>query len=386
MRNSCIIIGAMLVMGFGCKPKPSGTEPAPANPDSGEVTYRLPTKPTEEFSSEGMVWIPAGEFDMGSQQGPEDEKPVHKVRLDGFWMGKHEVTNAEFSAYAKATQRLTVAERQPKFEELFPPEKHSPQQLAQMRQEWEANPIQAGSIVFTPPNQDIPVERLKGHNAFMQWWSYEPKASWRLPQGTNGLSFEKLMDHPVVHIAYSDAQRYCEWRTAVTGVKHRLPTEAEWEYAAHGGLEGKEFVWGDVERPEGRHMANTWQGRFPRENTKADGYVTTAPVGSYAANGYGLYDMAGNVWEWCHDWWSSDYYGKSVVKNPQGPPVEQSNDPNEPGMPKRVQRGGSFLCTDLYCGAFRPARRMKTTPDTGMSHAGFRIVAEGPPPPTAVQE
>ena len=382
MRLNKFVFGMALVLAVACGKKPADE----AKEGSPENKFKLPAQPTEEFSTDRMVWVSGGIFDMGAQKGQDDEKPVHKVRLDGFWIGKYEVTNEEYAAFAEAMKYDTVAERTPAFEDLFSAKKHSPQELAQLRVEFDANPIKAGSIVFTPPAREIPVQALKNHGAFMQWWAYEEKASWRLPLGTNGMEYTKLLDHPVVHISYLDAQKFCEWKTAVTGVKHRLPTEAEWEYAARGGLVGKEFCWGDEQRPEGRYMANTWQGRFPRENTKADGFETTAPVGSYPPNGYGIHDMAGNVWEWCSDWWSGDYYAKSEVKNPKGPPMEESNDPNEPGMPKRVQRGGSFLCTDLYCGAFRPSRRMKTTPDTGMSHAGFRVVAEGPPPATEVQE
>ena len=243
---------------------------------------------------------------MGSATGQQDEQPVHQVKVDGFWIGKHEVTNAEFEAFTKDSGYLTIAERQPKPEDYpnIPPAEF-------------AN-IKPFSIVFAPPNEDIPIEMLKNHNAFMAWWKMVPEASWRLPEGPDKTGFKEKMDHPVVHISWHDAVAYCRWLTQKTGIKHRLPTEAEWEYAARGGLKGKEYIWGDKQEPEGKIMANIWQGRFPRENTEKDGYYSTAPVGKYPPNGYGLYDMGGNVWEWCSDWYMPNYYGNSPYPIPQG--------------------------------------------------------------------
>ncbi len=309
------------------------------------------------FDTKGMVWVPAGEFQMGTNKGEEDAKPIHKVALDGFWMDAHEVTNEEFGRFIKATGYVTIAERKP-----------DPKDFPGVP----ASELKAGAIVFTPPPRPIPVQQLRAHNAFLQWWRYVPGASWRHPEGP-GSTLRGREKHPVVYVAWYDAFAYAKW------AGKRLPTEAEWEYAARGGLAGNEFCWGNELTPKGKQMANTWQGRFPVENTANDGFRLTAPVGSFPANGYGIFDMSGNVWEWCADWYTPDYYKNSPAKNPPGP--KTSHDPNEPGVWKRVQRGGSFMCTDLYCGAFRPSHRMKTSPDTGLSHAGFRCVASGFPPP-----
>lgn len=359
MNNVYTITGIVVMLGLGlaCKPQETREGGGPKAPADSEVVG------TEPFESETMVWIDGGSYQMGFATGQQDEQPVHTVKLDGFWIGKYEVTNAEFEAFSKESGYKTIAERVPSVEDYpdIPPENRK-----------------AGSIVFVKPTEDIPVEMLKNHNMFGAWWDYVFEASWRLPEGPGKPGYQDKMDHPVVHISYFDAMKYCEWKTKKTGIKHRLPTEAEWEYAARGGLKGKEYIWGDEQEPEGRIMANIWQGRFPKENTKKDGYYTTAPVGKYPPNGYGLFDMGGNVWEWCYDWYMPNYYGNSPISNPKGP--NESYDPNEPNQWKRVQRGGSFLCSDLYCGSFRPSRRMKTTPDTGMSHAGFRVVAEAPAP------
>ncbi|MSU42340.1 MAG: formylglycine-generating enzyme family protein [Pedosphaera sp.] len=302
-----------------------------------------------------MVWIPAGTFKMGAEEGETDERPVHAITLDGFWMDKHEVTNEQFAKFVEKAGYLTVAEKMPD-PKLFPgvPLEN----------------LKAGSVVFTPPKEAIPLAELRGHNAFLQWWKYVPGASWRHPEGP-GSTLRGREKHPAVHISWEDAAAYAKW------AGKQLPTEAQWEFAARGGLAGKEYVWGDKFEPDGKPMANIWQGQFPVENTQRDGFRGTSPAGSFPANGYGLHDMAGNVWEWCQDWYTPNYYKTSPAKNPAGP--DTSNDPNEPGVWKRVQRGGSFMCTDLYCGAFRPSRRMKTSPDTGLSHAGFRCVGIGFP-------
>jgi len=306
-----------------------------------------------QFDTKGMAWIAGGIFAMGSTDGEPDSKPVHKVVLDGFWMDKHEVTNEDYGKFVVATGYVTIAERKPDPKDFpgVPPEA-----------------LKAGSVVFVPPEQDIPPEKLRGHNAFIQWWRYLQGASWRHPEGP-GSTLRNRLKHPVVHIAWDDAQAYAKW------AGKRLPTEAEWEYAARGGLNSMEYVWGDKLTLKGKLMANIWQGQFPTKNTEKDGFRTTAPVGSFPPNGYGLHDVSGNVWEWCSDWYTPDYYKISPDKNPQGP--KTSHDPNEPGVWKRVQRGGSFLCSDLYCSAFRPGYRMKTSPDTGLSHAGFRCAASG---------
>lgn len=294
---------------------------------------------------------------MGSDKGQTDERPLHEVTVDGFWIDQFEVSNERFGQFVAATGYVTTAERKPDPKDFpgVPLENLVP-----------------GSIVFSPPPGDnVPL------NNHMLWWSYVPGASWQHPEGPDS-TIKGRENHPVVHVNWFDAVAFCKWRSETTGQPHRLPTEAEWEYAARGGLSKKEYVWGDEQTPGGRPMANIWQGRFPNQNSMTDGFRGTAPVGSFPPNGFGLHDMAGNVWEWCADWYLPDYYAKSPSKNPPGP--DTSYDANEPGVMKRVQRGGSFLCTDLYCGAFRPSTRMKTSPDTGLSHAGFRCVRTGSPP------
>jgi formylglycine-generating enzyme required for sulfatase activity len=268
------------------------------------------------------------------------------VRVDGFWMDRTEVTNRQFAAFVRATGYVTVAEREldPKDFPGVPSEKLVP-----------------GSVVFTPPKGPVPLDD------FLAWWSYVPGASWRHPEGPNS-SVEGRDEYPVVHVSFGDAQAYAEW------ARKRLPTEAEWEFAARGGLDRKRYVWGDELTPGGKWRVNNWQGRFPGQNVAADGYERLAPVGSFPANGFGLLDMAGNAWEWCSDWYRPGYEvtGSAPVVNPRGP--TSSHDPMEPGVPKRVQRGGSFLCSDLYCTRYLPGARGKGDVDSGASHLGFRCV------------
>jgi formylglycine-generating enzyme required for sulfatase activity len=292
-----------------------------------------------------MVWIPGGSFWMGSDDSQmPDARPVHRVRVDGFWMGRTEVTNAQFARFVAATGYRTVAERPPDPKD-FP---GAP-----------AESLVPGSILFDPPEGDVPLD-----DAY-RWWRYVPGADWRHPEGP-GSSIEGKDDHPVVHVCYEDAAAYAQW------AGERLPTEAEWEFAARGGLDRQTYVWGDELNPGGRWLVNNWQGRFPGENTAEDGFPGIAPVGSFPPNGYGLLDMAGNVWEWCADWYRPEYYAYSPEDNPPGP--ESSYDPQEPGVAKRVQRGGSFLCSDLYCRRYLPAARGKGAVDSGASHIGFRCV------------
>ncbi|MBM3838073.1 MAG: formylglycine-generating enzyme family protein [Verrucomicrobia bacterium] len=291
-----------------------------------------------------MAWIPGGTFWMGSEDGLPDEKPVHQVSVDGFWMDKTEVTNEQFEEFVKATGYITLAERKPDPKD-FP-----------------GAPVEnlvPGSVTFSPPPGDVPLEN---HYA---WWKYSPGANWRHPEGP-GSNINGREKHPVVHVCWEDAMAFAKW------AGKRLPTEAEWECAARGGLDRQPYVWGKVQVPSGKWHANIWQGRFPNENTLADGFRGAAQVASFPPNGFGLYDIAGNVWEWCLDWYRPDYYSNSAAKNPQGP--SDSFDPNEPGLPKKVMRGGSFLCSDLYCTGYRPSARMKSSPDTGLSHTGFRCV------------
>lgn len=307
----------------------------------------------------GMAWIPAGEFWMGSDE-PEftDARPWHRVRLRGFWIDKTTVTNAQFARFVAATHYVTVAERKPRVEDFpdAPPEN-----------------LVAGSVVFTPPAHPVPLDDQ------MQWWSYVKGADWRHPEGPAS-TIKGRENHPVVQIAYEDAEAYARW------AGKRLPTEAEFEYAERGGLDRQPYAWGREFKPAGKYMANTFQGSFPDHNTAADGYVGTAPVASFPPNGYGLYDMSGNVWEWTSDWYRPDYYktlanSGTVAVNPTGP--RESFDPAEPGLPKKVHRGGSFLCTDQYCSRYMPGGRGKGEPSTGTNHLGFRLVKDASPAPTS---
>lgn len=290
----------------------------------------------------GMKWIPGGTFAMGSKTGGDDCRPVHDVTLDGFWMDEMEVTNRQFKEFVDATGYVTVAERKPDPKDFpgAPPELLVP-----------------GAIVFTPPDHKVAL------NNAMQWWRWQPGASWQHPSGPDS-SIKDRMEYPVVQIAWEDATAYAKW------AGKRLPTEAEWEYAARGGLKEQTYGWGNEKHPKEKWMANVWSGEFPVKNTKADGFVETAPAKSFPPNDFGLYDMSGNVWEWVADWYRPDYYAKSPAKNPVGP--SSSFDPEEPGMPKRVLRGGSFLCSDEYCIGYQPGIRSKSSPDTGLQHTGFR--------------
>lgn len=276
--------------------------------------------------------------------------PIHRVRLDGFWMDRTEVTNDQFAAFVAATGYLTIAERRPRAED-FP--------------NVTAEKLVAGSAVFTPTSGAVALDD------YLQWWTYVAGASWRHPGGP-GTSIEGKGNFPVVQVAYADAAAYAAW------AGKRLPTEAEWEYAARGGLEQKRYPWGDEFRPEGRWMANVWEGRFPVRDTAEDGFAGLAPVAQYAPNGYGLYDVSGNAWEWTSDWYRPDTYAAAaksgVSNNPRGP--DSSDDPAEPGQKKKVLRGGSFLCTDQYCTRYMVGTRGKQEIDSATNHVGFRCVKD----------
>ncbi|MBV9034081.1 MAG: formylglycine-generating enzyme family protein [Acidobacteriaceae bacterium] len=308
-------------------------------------------KPAKK-APEGMVWIPGGEFWMGSEEAMfPDARPIHKVYVDGFWMDRATVTNEQFANFVKATGYVTVAER-PADPALYP---GAPPAM-----------LRPGAPVYTPPSGPVPLNNL------LNWWSWREGADWCHPEGP-GSNIQGREKHPVVQVAYDDAVAYAKW------VGKRLPTEAEWEFAARGGLDRKTFVWGDEDTPGGRQMANTFQGHFPDHNSGEDGFKGTAPVCSYPANRYSLCDMSGNVWQWTSDWYRPDYYQKlaaqgGVARNPQGP--DNSYDPSDPGVPKRVQKGGSFLCTDQYCGRYRPGGRGKGEAASGASNVGFRLVAQ----------
>jgi len=319
------------------------------------------TTPAPGATPPGMVWIPGGEFSMGAADSPSDgevgmqatrdSRPIHRVYVDAFFMDKTDVTNAEFSKFVKATGYVTVAERKPRAEDFpgAPPEN-----------------LVAGGVVFSPPDHAVPLD-----NHF-QWWSYVPGANWRHPTGPKSNIIGKD-NYPVVQIAYEDAIAYAKW------ADKRLPTEAEWEFAARGGLAGKPFVWGDEFRPNGKWMANTHQGHFPNQDTGEDGHLGLAAVAQYPPNGYGLYDMAGNVWQWISDWYRPDYYQQlvaegGVARNPNGP--QNPWDPDEPKQAKKVHRGGSFLCTDQYCSRYVVGTRGKGEVSTGTNHLGFRCVQD----------
>jgi formylglycine-generating enzyme required for sulfatase activity len=309
-----------------------------------------------------MVWIPSGEFTMGTNdvRSFPNERPAHRVHVEGFWIDEHDVTNAEFAKFVEATGYVTTAERKPDWEELkkeLPPGTPRPDESV----------LVAGSLVFTPTSGPVPLSDLSA------WWRWVPGASWRHPEGPDS-TIEGRENHPVVQVSWDDAVAYAKW------AGKRLPSEAEWEFAARGGLEEKRYAWGDEFRPGGKYVANTWQGLFPVTNTAEDGFVGTSPVKSFPPNGYGLYDMAGNVWQWCSDWYRVDAFtqiatelaSKSVCRDTGGP--SESWDPADPNAPKRVVKGGSFLCNPSYCESYRPSARRGTPPDTGSSHTGFRCV------------
>lgn len=310
----------------------------------------------------GMVWIPGGDFLMGTpDKTPQrNETPAHRVHLNGFFMDVTEVTNAQFREFVVATGYVTIAERKPDWEEL---KKHAPPGTPKPPEEL----LVAGSLVFSPPSKQVPLNNVAA------WWKWTPGASWQHPEGPDS-DLKDRDYHPVVHIAWDDAQAYAKW------AGKRLPTEAEWEYAARGGLVAQRFSWGNKPPSENEtSLANIWHGEFPHHNTNVDGWVRTAPVRSFEPNGYGLYDMAGNVWEWCNDWYRADAYASrsGLTVAPDGP--ADFWDPAEPTVPKRVTRGGSFLCHISYCESYRPAARRGTATDTGMSHLGFRCVKSGKP-------
>ncbi len=310
---------------------------------AGESKGAEAPRPADQ-APQGMVWIPGGTFWMGADDGSmQDAGPVHEVTVDGFWIDRTEVTNRQFAAFVQATGYVTVAERRPDPRDFpgVPPEKLVP-----------------GSLVFTPPVGEVSLENP------LAWWRYVPGADWRHPEGPDS-TIEGKENHPVVQVCWQDADAYARW------AGKRLPTEAEWEYAARGGKSRTRFIWGDELRPGGRWRANIWQGHFPDRGSAEDGFIRTAPVGSFPANAFGLYDMAGNVWEWCADWYRPGYDVRRT-RNPLGPP--SSYDPDEPGVRKRVQRGGSFLCTEQYCTRYLPGARGKGAIDTAASHVGFRCV------------
>lgn len=308
-------------------------------------------------SNVNMVLIPGGTFTMGgnNDQAASDEYPNHQVTVDSFYMDMTEVTNAQFKAFVKATGYITTAERKPNWEELkktLPPGTPKPPDSL----------LVAASLVFKQSKGPVDL------NEYSQWWSWVAGSNWQHPQGPKS-NIDGKDHYPVVHVSWDDAMAYCKWSGK------RLPTEAEWEFAARGKRNNQIYPWGNEPINQGKPKANSWEGSFPYFNEQKDGFLKCAPVKSYPSNSYGLYDMAGNVWEWCSDWYHSGYYQtlpKSNNYNLIGP--NKSYDPQDPYTPKRVLRGGSFLCNDAYCSGYRVARRMKSSPDTGLEHTGFRCV------------
>jgi formylglycine-generating enzyme len=355
-------IAGILGTGFALR-QPTRASVAATTPRNAFLATIPNQTPAPGNAQAGMNWIPGGEFSMGANdptmlpegghEPMEDARPIHRVYVDGFWMDKTDVTNAQFERFVKAAGYVTVAERKP---------------LAKDFPGVPAEKLVAGSLVFTPPSNPVSLDDYSG------WWSYVAGANWRHPLGPKS-NLAGRASYPVVQIAYDDAAAYAKW------AGKRLPTEAEWEFAARGGLTGKPYAWGDSMHPAGKWMANTHQGHFPDHDIAADGHAGLAPVAQFPPNGYGLYDITGNVWQWTRDLYRADYYAElsarhTVIRNPQGP--ETSLDPTEPGVQKRVQRGGSFICTSQYCSRYIVGTRGKGEVSSATNHIGFRCVEDRP--------
>lgn len=328
--------------------------PTPQNKFSEKPVFVKIQKKSKD--NKNMVLIPGGVFSMGGDgDGWKDEFPKHKVEIDSFWMDINEVTNNQFLEFVNSTGYITTAERNIDWNQIkkdLPPNTPKP----------DDSYLVPSSLVFFPTSGAVNL------NDVSQWWKFINGANWRQPQGP-GSNIDGKGNHPVVHVSWYDAIAYCEWAGS------RLPTEAEWEYASRGGIIDATFSWGNEDLDEGKLKANTWNGNFPYYNSKDDGFIYTADVRSFEPNGYGLFDMSGNVWEWCSDWYDENYYysvSEILSINPQGPP--KSYDSNEPYAQKKVSRGGSFLCHKSYCTGYRNSMRMKSTPDTSSMHTGFRTV------------
>lgn len=307
---------------------------------------------------EDMVWIPGGAFRMGSDDHYPEEAPAHRVSVDGFWIDRTPVTNRQFKQFVKATGHVTFAE-------VPPDPKDYPGALPHM--------LYAGSLVFVPPRQVVDLRD------WSQWWTFMKGADWRHPYGPKS-NINVHDHHPVVHVSFSDALAYAKW------AGKDLASEAEWEFAARGGLDSAEFAWGEEFTPGGMHMANTWQGEFPRQNLSQDGFERTSPVTAFPPNGYGLYDMIGNVWEWTNDWYVPRHEADAakpccIPQNPRGPKETDSYDTCQPNIriPRKVLKGGSHLCAPNYCRRYRPAARHPEPIDTSTSHVGFRCVVRQRP-------
>ena len=304
-----------------------------------------------------MIWVPTSTFRMGSNDHYLEEAPAHRVTVDGFWIDRYPITNERFARFVRATGHVTVAE-------LPPNPADYPGALPEL--------LHPGSLVFRKPDRAVDLRNIG------EWWAFALGADWRHPGGPH-TTLDGLESHPVVHVTFDDAEAFARWEGS------SLPTEAEWELAARGGLDGAVYAWGDELMPGGRPMANFWQGAFPRENTLVDEWEGTSPVGTFPANGYGIHDMIGNVWEWTTDWYRARHSADAakaccVPRNPRGGPMGESLDPRQPAIriPRKVLKGGSHLCSENYCYRFRPAARFPEPIDTSTSHVGFRCIVRPP--------
>jgi formylglycine-generating enzyme len=368
MKHKIVVLWLLLFLIEACNKKPNKL-PEKGNDSTMSCESSLPSRFTVKSTAvnnnksskvtyDGMVKIPEGEFMMGASdaEGRSDEYPQHRVKVNSFWMDVTEVTNGQFKKFVDATGYITTAEIKPNWDEIK-------KQLPVGTPKPDESLLVAASLVFTSTTTVVDL------NDASKWWSWTKGANWKHPQGP--LSSIKGKDHyPVVEISWYDANAYAKW------AGKRLPTEAEWEFAARGGLIDKKYFWGNEEPEQGKPKANTWQGEFPYLNLSLDKFKGAAPVKSFHPNAYGLYDMAGNVWEWCSDWYTPKYNNDLgiLLSNPKGP--TKSYDPMEPSVPKKVVRGGSFLCNASYCKGYRVTARMKSSPDTGLEHTGFRCVAD----------
>lgn len=356
MKLTSLLISSFFLL-LSCQPKQTASAKLQSDADSlaachmEAIPSRFPALADSASYVTGedkvkMIFVQGGVFQMGTKNFP-DAQPIHEVQVNSFYIDEHEVTNAQFAAFVDATGYLTVAER-PLDPAEFPGV--------------DPSLLVPGSAVFGSP------EKVLGLSNHLQWWNYVPGASWKHPEGPNS-SIKGREHHPVTQVAHQDAEAYAKW------AGKRLPTEAEWEYAAKAGKHTDEtFYWGTEMKEDGKWLANIFQGEFPTGNSKADGFESTAPVKSFPANAWGLYDMEGNVWEWCSDYYTVDYYASSPKDNPQGPAA--SHDPQEPGLVKRVQRGGSFLCTDQYCERYKAGSRGKGEVNSPTNNVGFRCVKD----------
>jgi formylglycine-generating enzyme required for sulfatase activity len=349
-RAAALVLTLSLCAGCGSDRGPEATPATPAK-DAAAPAPRINDSNPPGPAATGMVWVPGGTFWMGCENcNMPDALPPHLVSITGFWIDRTPVTNAEFEKFVAATGYVTIAERPLKPSDFpgVPADKLVP-----------------GSAVFEPTGTPVALDNP------LRWWRYTPGANWKHPQGPKS-SLAGKADHPVVHVAFEDVMAYARW------VGKRLPTEAEFEFAARGGLDRARYSWGNEMRHGGKPASNTWQGTFPARDAGEDGFTGTSPVTAFPVNGFGLYDMGGNVWQWCADWYRPDYYATfpsgSVAADPRGP--ASSFDPDEPGAAKRVIRGGSYLCTDDYCARYLVGSRGKAEVSSGSSNLGFRLVRD----------